>query len=323
MTTPAPRPPQIAKFAALATAAAVALAAPLVAPNEFVLSILSFALIYAMLAASWDLLIGFAGLVSFGHAGFFGLGGYAAALATYHFGLSPWAGLAIGAVAGGVLGVIIGVPTLKLRAVYLALATLAFAESLRIIATNWHGLTRGSLGFNLHPTFFRLSGEAASSYYVVLSVAALSIGAIYAIARHTSLGSTFQAVRDDELRAQALGIDVVRHKVIAFALSGFFAGMAGALYAHYVGLVSPTDLGPTVTMLVVAMATIGGIGTIIGPAFAAVVTYVASELLRMIGATYGQVAIGALLIFFVIVFPDGMAGRLARFRSAWTHKRQK
>lgn len=297
------------------------IAMPYLSPNEFVLNILGFALIYALMAASWDLLIGFAGLVSFGHTGFYGLGGYAAALATYHFGLSPWLGLPIGAIAGGLLGVAIGVPTLKLRAVYLALATLAFAESLRIIATNWHSLTRGSLGFNLHPTFFRLSGEAANSYYVVLGVAGCAIALIYYIARHTQLGATFQAVRDDELRAQALGIDVVRHKIIAFALSGFFAGLAGALYAHYVGLVSPTELGPTVTMLVVAMATIGGIGTIIGPALSALVLYVASELLRMIGATYGQVAIGALLIFFVVLFPDGIAGWVARLRNLSQGKR--
>lgn len=303
--------------------AALALTVPLYAPNEFILTVLSFALIYALLAASWDLLIGFAGLVSFGHAGFYGLGGYAAAIVTAHFGLPAWMGLPIGAVAGGILGILIGLPTLKLRSVYLALATLAFAESLRIIATNWHSLTRGSLGFNLQPTFFRLSGEAAEGYYVVLAVTSVAIAAIYVIARHTELGATFQAVRDDETRAQALGIDVVRTKITAFSLSGFFAGLAGAVYAHTVGLISPTELGPTVTMLVVAMSTIGGIGTILGPSFAALVLYLVSELLRMIGATYGQVAIGALLIFFVVLFPEGIAGWLARMRARWLSKRLK
>ncbi len=119
------------------------------------------------------------------------------------------------------------------------------------------------------------------------------------------------------MRACALGIDTVFYKVLAFAISGFFAGLAGALYTHYVGLISPSELGPTVTILVVAMATIGGIGTILGPAFAALLIYLASELLRMIGATYGQVAIGALLIFFVIFFPQGIAGWLSRIRLSW------
>jgi branched-chain amino acid transport system permease protein len=302
---------------AIAVFVAAGVVLPFVAPNKFVLTVASLALIYAILAVSWDLLIGFAGLVSFGHAGFFGLGGYAAALITYHAGLSPWLGLPIGALAGGLLGVIIGVPTLKLRSVYLALATLAFSESLRIIATNWYSFTRGSLGFNLHTTIFRLSGEATSGYYVVLAVTVVSIGAIYVVARHTQFGMTLQAIRDDEMRARALGIDVVFYKVLAFAISGFFAGLAGALYTHYIGLISPSELGPTVTMLVVAMATIGGIGTILGPAFASLLIYFASELLRMVGATYGQVAIGGLLIFFVIVFPQGIAGWLARIRNTW------
>lgn len=291
---------------------ALTMAAPFLVPNQFILQILCFAFIYAILAASWDLLLGFAGLVSFGHAGFFGFGAYAAALTTYHFQLSPWFGLPIGAVAGAALGVVIGVPTLRLRAVYLALATLACSESLRIVATNWYSLTRGSLGFNLHPTLFRLSGDAAISYYVILLIAVISVGAIWWIATRTKLGLTFQAIRDDELRAAALGINVVVHKIGAFVLSGLFAGLAGAIYAHYLGVVSPSELGPTITILVVAMATIGGIGTIVGPAVAAIVLYVGSEFLRMIGATSGQVAIGVLLIVFVVLFPDGMAGRLAK-----------
>ena len=308
--------PVITRVGTTAVVIALGIALPYATPNKFVLTIASFALVYAILAASWDLLIGFAGLVSFGHAGFFGLGGYAAALITYHAGLSPWFGLPIGACAGGLLGILIGVPTLRLRNVYLALATLAFSESLRIIATNWYSLTRGSLGFNYHQTFFKVN-DAASGYYAVLAVAVVAILAIYVIARHSPLGMTFQAIRDDELRARALGIDTVFYKVLAFAISGFFAGLAGALYTHYVELVSPSELGPTVTILVVAMATIGGIGTILGPAFAALLIYLASELLRMIGATYGQVAIGALLIFFVIFFPQGIAGWLSRVRLSW------
>ncbi len=307
------------QVAVAAIVAATGIALPYVTPNKFVLTIASFGLIYAILAASWDLLIGFAGLVSFGHAGFFGLGGYAAALITYYAGLSPWFGLPIGACAGGLLGVLIGIPTLRLRNVYLALATLAFAESLRIVATNWYGLTRGSLGFSYHQTFFEMN-DVVRGYYAVLAVAIVAVGIIYVIARHSQLGMTFQAIRDDELRARALGINVVFYKVLAFAISGFFAGLAGALYTHYVGLISPAELGASVTMLVVAMATIGGIGTILGPAFASLLIYLGSELLRMIGATYGQVAIGALLIFFVILFPQGIAGWLARIQFPWVDR---
>jgi branched-chain amino acid transport system permease protein len=295
---------------------AVMLVIPLVAPNDFVIHTLCIAMIYAVLAASWDLLFGFGGLVSFGHAGFFGLGAYAAAIVTTKLGLAPWWGPFIGAGAAALLGLAIGVPTLRLRAVFLALATLAFAESLRVVATNWHDVTRGTLGFNAHRTFFRLSGEVHYSYYLLLAACLLLVGAIWWIACRTQFGLNLRAIRSDEIRAEALGISVVRRKIQAFMLGGFFAGAAGGLYAHYVGLVSPSELGPTATMLVIAMATIGGTGTIVGPAAAALVIYVAAELLRLAGTVYAQVAIGVLLIGFVLFLPDGVAGWLQRRRRA-------
>lgn len=285
---------------------------PLVATNDFILHAFCIAMIYAILAASWDLLFGFAGLISFGHAGFFGLGAYAAALVTYHAGLPAWFGPAIGGFAGALLGVAIGVPTLRLRGVYQALSTLAFAEALRVIATNWHGLTRGTLGFNQHPTFFRLSGELVPSYYLLLTATLAIVGGIWWIACRTPLGLTFRALRNDDIRASALGIDVVRQRVLVFALSGCFAGMAGALYGHYVGLVSPTELAPPMTILVIAMSTIGGVGTILGPALAAMVLYLLTELLHIAGTVWNHVAVGLLLIGFVLFLPDGIAGWLRR-----------
>jgi branched-chain amino acid transport system permease protein len=297
-------------------ALAVLLALPPATPNDFFLHTLCVAMIYAVVAASWDLLFGFAGLISFGHAGFFGLGAYAAAIITVKAGLPPWWGPPIGGVAAMLLGLLIGLPTLRLKAVFLALATLAFAESLRVVASNWHGVTRGTLGFNAHPTFFKLSGETHLSYYMLLAASIVLIGAIYWIACHTRLGLTLRAIRSDEIRAGALGIDVVRAKILAFMIAGFFAGTAGGLYAHYVGLVSPTELGPTMTMLVIAMATIGGTGTIVGPAIAAVVLYVATELLRLAGAVFSQVAIGLLLMGFILFLPDGIAGWIRRRRLA-------
>ncbi len=290
----------------------VMLVIPLVAPNDFVIHTLCIAMIYAVLAASWDLLFGFGGLISFGHAGFFGLGAYAAAILTVKLGLSPWWGPLIGGGAAMLLGLVVGLPTLRLRAVFLALATLAFAESLRVIATNWHDVTRGTLGFNAHRTFFKLSGEVHYSYYMLLAVCLLLVGAIWWVACRTRLGLNLRAIRADEIRAEALGIGVVGRKIQAFMLGGFFAGAAGGLYAHYVGLVSPSELGPTMTMLVIAMATIGGTGTILGPAAAALAIYVASELLRLAGTVYAQVAIGVLLIVFVLFLPEGIAGWLRR-----------
>jgi branched-chain amino acid transport system permease protein len=297
----------------LATIAVIMVILPFVAPNDFIVHAFCIAMIYAILAASWDLLFGFAGLISFGHAGFFGLGAYVAALITFHFNISPFYGPPLGGIAGALLGITIGVPTLRLRGVYQALSTLAFSESLRVVATNWYDVTRGTLGFNQHPTFFRLIGELHKSYYLLLAVSFVVVAAIWWIACRSPLGLTFRAMRDDDIRARALGINVVRQRVLVFTLSGFFAGLAGALYAHYVGLVSPTEFGPSLTILVIAMSTIGGVGTIIGPAIAAMVLYLLTEFMHLAGTVYNQIAIGILLIGFVLFLPDGIAG--------WYHRR--
>jgi branched-chain amino acid transport system permease protein len=300
------------QIAMIACASLFAVTLPYIAPNDFIVHTACIGLIYAVLAASWDLLFGFAGLISFGHAGFFGLGAYSAALLTFYFDLPAWFGPPVGALAGGLLGIAIGVPTLRLRGVYQALSTLAFSESLRVIATNWYPVTRGTLGFNQHPTFFRMIGELHKSYYFMLVTCCACIAAIWWIARKSRMGMTFRAMRNDDIRARALGINIVQQRVLVFALSGFFAGLAGAIYAHYVGLVSPSELAPSLTILVIAMSTIGGVGTILGPAVAAVVLYALTELLHLSGTVYNQIAIGVLLIAFVLFLPDGIAGWFER-----------
>jgi branched-chain amino acid transport system permease protein len=300
------------QIAMIACAVFIAVALPYIAPNDFIVHTACVALIYAVLAASWDLLYGFAGLISFGHAGFFGLGAYSAALFTYYFDLPAWFGIPVGALAGALLGVAIGVPTLRLRGVYQALSTLAFSESLHVIATNWYSVTRGTLGFNQHPTFFRMIGELHKSYYFMLLACCVCIAAIWWIACKSRMGMTFRAMRNDDIRARALGINIVRQRVLVFTLSGLFAGVAGAIYAHYIGLVSPSELGPSLTILVIAMSTIGGVGTILGPAVAAVILYGLTELLHLSGTVYNQIAIGVLLVAFVLFLPDGIAGWFER-----------
>jgi branched-chain amino acid transport system permease protein len=136
------------------------------------------------------------------------------------------------------------------------------------------------------------------------------------LGNHTNTGLLLRAIRSDDVRAGALGIDTLRYKMFAYATSAFFAGVAGAFYAHYIRVIAPGELGPTVTIFSVAMATIGGIGTIIGPALAAVVIQSTYEYLRGIGVVYNLVAVGAVLIAFVIFLPDGFAGLVRRLPAA-------
>jgi len=301
---------QRAKVATLLVSALLvsALIAPFFVTNNFVLHALTMSLIFAILAASWDLLFGFAGQVSFGHAGFFGLGAYASAMLSYYAGLSPWLGLLAGGLIASVFGLLVGFPSLRLRGVYLALATLACSEMLRIVVTNWVPVTRGTLGFNLHPGFTFVPNTPTTHYYIILVGAALSTGSMYLMAARSRLGLVLRALAADDIRAQALGVDVFRMKLLAFSVSGFFAGFAGALYAHFIGLVTPNETASSLTILIVAMATIGGVGTIIGPAIAAIVIHFITEMLQIAGTVYDQIAVGLVLMLFVLFLPDGIAG---------------
>src|SRR6516165_3872518 len=301
---------QRAKVATLLVSALLvsALIAPFFVTNNFVLHALTMSMIFAILAASWDLLFGFAGQVSFGHAAFFGVGAYASALLSYYAGLSPWLGLFAGGLIASVFGLLVGFPSLRLRGVYLALATLACSEMLRIVVTNWVPVTRGTLGFNLHPGFTFVPNTPTTHYYIILVGAALSTGSMYLMAARSRLGLVLRALAVDDIRAQALGVDVFRMKLLAFSVSGFFAGLAGALYAHFIGLVTPNETASSLTILIVAMATIGGVGTIIGPAIAAIVIHFITEMLQIAGTVYDQIAVGLVLMLFVLFLPDGIAG---------------
>ncbi len=274
---------------ALAVAGAAALL-PVLLPHPFVLNIATQAMIWALLAASWDLLSGYTGQISFGHAGFFALGAYAAAAATKHAEVSPWLGLLV----------------------YLALVTLGLAEIIRLVAQNWMTLTGGPFGIHDFRSFSGLPAGALAyrqaMYLVVLAVVAVSVAVMYQVCERTNAGKAFRAIREDEVLAQTLGIDTTRYKLLAFALSSGFAGLAGGLYAYYVQLVSPSVASAATTSLVIGMAVFGGLGTLWGPVLGALLLYGLNEGLRFVGVVYNLIAVGFVIMVFVIFFPRGLAG---------------
>ncbi|HEY7250003.1 MAG TPA: branched-chain amino acid ABC transporter permease [Methylomirabilota bacterium] len=295
----------------LAAAAALALL-PALLPHPFVLTIATQAAIWALLAASWDLLSGYAGQISFGHAGFFALGAYAAAAATKHADVSPWLGLPLGAAIAAAVGLLTGFPALRLRGHYLALVTLGLAEIIRLVATNWLALTGGPFGIHDFRSFPGLPDGALSHrqamYLLVAAIVAVSVGVMYAVCERTTAGQAFRAIREDEVLAQTLGIDTTRYKLLAFALSSGFAGLAGGLYAYYVQLVSPVVAGAATTSLVIGMAVFGGLGTLWGPVLGALLLYGLYEGLRFVGVVYNLIAVGFVIVVFVIFVPRGLAG---------------
>src|SRR5438093_7178889 len=290
----------------------IAAALPVILPHPFVLTIATQALIWALLAASWDLLSGYTGQISFGHAGFFLVGAYTAATLTKHADVSPWAGLVLGALASAVIGLLVAFPALRLRGHYLALVTLGLAEIIRLVAQNWMALTGGPFGIHDYRSFSGLPTSALAyrqaMYLVVVLVVAVSLAAMYHVCERTNAGRAFRAIREDEVLAQTLGIDTTRYKLLAFALSSGFAGLAGALYAYYVQLVSPSAASAATTSLLIGMAGFGGLGTLWGPVLGAVLLYGPYEGLRFVGVVYNLVAVGLVIMVFVIYLPRGLAG---------------
>ena len=285
---------------------------PVLLPHPFVLTIATQAVIWALLAASWDLLSGYTGQISFGHAGFFALGAYAAAAATKHADVSPWLGLLVGAAIAAAVGLLTGFPALRLRGHYLALVTLGLAEIIRLVATNWLALTGGPFGMHDFRSFPGLPDGALAHrqamYLVVVAVVVASVAVMYQVCERTRAGQAFRAIREDEVLAQTLGIDTTRYKLLAFALSSGFAGLAGGLYAYYVQLVSPVVASAATTSLVIGMVVFGGLGTLWGPVLGALLLYGLYEGLRFVGVVYNLVAVGFVIMVFVIFFPRGLAG---------------
>ena len=285
---------------------------PVLLPHPFVLTIATQAAIWALLAASWDLLSGYTGQISFGHAGFFALGAYGAAVSTKQAGVSPWLGLLVGAGVAAAIGLLTGFPALRLRGHYLALVTLGLAEIIRLVAQNWLDLTGGPFGIHDFRSFPGLPAGALlhrqAMYVVVVAIVVASVAIMYQVCERTSAGQAFRAIREDEVLAQTLGIDTTRYKLLAFTLSSGFAGLAGGLYAYYVQLVSPVVAGAATTSLVIGMVVFGGLGTLWGPVLGALLLYGVYEGLRFVGVVYNLVAVGLVIMVFVIFFPRGLAG---------------
>lgn len=258
---------------AIGLIAGLALLPPVSGFHPYYLHLVATGLLFAALATAWNLLA-YAGQISFGHAAFFGLGGYGAALASLH-GLPPWVAVLVGGLVGAAGASGIGLAAGRLRGAYLALATLAYAEIWRAIAHNWTQVSGGGAGLwlPLDPTRGR-----TGVYYLSLLVLLAALVAFAGILR-SRLGLALAAVREEEERAAVLGLHPLPWKVLAFAVSGFLSALAGGLYVHTVRVAEPDLLfSRYFSILPLVMAMFGGLGTLLGPTVAALGLYLASEL---------------------------------------------
>jgi branched-chain amino acid transport system permease protein len=281
------------------------LALPLAWDDPYVLRIITMTAIFAIYAASWDLLAGYTGQVSFGHALFFGIGAYASALLSLRLGWSPWATLPLGSLIAMAAGFLVGIPCLRLRGAYLSLATLAFPIILLGVLFAFPDFSGGELGIS---GLRRLAVTPLANYYIAAVTMLLACFAMWKIG-DSNTGLILHAIREDEIAARASGINTTRYKLLAFALSGLFAGIAGALYAHFMRVAGPATLEVATSFFPVIWGVFGGLATTYGPVIAVFVLYPVTEML----AAFEPFREIRLLVFAVIVIvvlrlmPRGLA----------------
>lgn len=282
------RPPVLATIGGVI----VALLLPLVIQTYW-LHVLIVAFFYAILASSWALLAGYGGQFSFGHMAFMAIGAYASGLATIHLNVPIVVGMLIGTAAAALSGWAIGALTLRFKAAYLALFTIAFSEILRTIIRAEPQITRGDRGLKV-AALFGGSLTRIPEYYLMLGILIVSLAFMYWLAQ-SRVGLFLRAIREDEEAAAARGIDVVRYKVLTFVITSLIAGLAGTVFAHYITIITPNIMVIPQMGLVIAMAIIGGVESLIAAAIGAILIQISLELLREFGA-WRLVIFGGLLV---------------------------
>jgi len=315
----------MSRAAAVAVVAVLMMAPPFLTSNQFLLHLAITVLLWTLLGVSWNLLGGFAGQVSFGHATFFGVGAYATMILYLRLGLAPWYGMALGGAAAVLVSLPIGLICFRLRGPYFSLSTLAVAEIVRLIALNWDALTNGPVGLlitALPPV--RLGGRAldweskAPFYFIIAALAALAMLATWRLSR-ARLGAYLLAIREDEDAAESVGIDTVRAKVLTLALSAFFTGLAGGFYGLYFRYVDPDAVFPiALSVEMVFIAVVGGLATVIGPVIGAVFLTTLGELFRERFQVGHLIFYGLFMMLAIRYLPEGIWGGVRR---VWAVKR--
>src|SRR5216117_15254 len=269
--------------------------------------VLTTSLYYVILAIGWNLLAGYTGQFSLAHHTFAGLGAYTSALLVQYAGVPMLVGIGAGVLLAAGIGYGLGTLCLRIRAIYLALATWAFAESIRLLITVEYQITRGDLG--LRTTLLFRTPRPTPYYYLFLGLALAASLAAWEIV-HSRVGVFMRAIRDDEEAAAAMGVDTFKWKRVAFVVSAVFAAVAGGFQGHYIGLLSPAPMKFNEMATIVIMVIVGGLRTFFGPILGAVFIEVLSELLRGWGEI--RMVLFALLVLVVIrAYPAGLVG-LAR-----------
>jgi branched-chain amino acid transport system permease protein len=302
---------------------ALLLAAPFTV-GEYVMSQLHFICIYSIVGLGLMLLVGFTGQVSLGHAAFLAVGAYTEALLQAR-GVPFFVSLPVAALVSAALGWVLGLPALRLKGIYLAIATLAFNVIVEEVTARWEGLTGGNSGLHLKPIELfgiKLDGDAGF-YYLCLALTVLSILALMNLLRSPT-GRAFVAIRDSEISASCMGVNLATYKTLSFAISAALTGIGGALYAHKVSFISPEQFTLLQSIEMVTIVILGGVGFIHGAVLGAAFVIVLPQIIsiakdylpaNVAGSGLQAVVFGLVLIGFIIFEPLGLYGRWLKVRT--------
>ncbi len=286
---------------------------------HYIVYTLTLILLWAYLGQCWNILYGYAGQLSFGHAAFFGLGAYASSLLFTNYGITPWIGMFAGGALAAFLALIMGYPTLKLRGAYFALATIAVAEMVRLLTLKLDRITNGPLGIILPITRSVAYMQFSDTFhwfllaYVMLFLLSMLSHRI----EESRLGAAFRMIGQDEDAAASVGIDVFRYKMIALLLSAYLTGVGGTFFAQLTGYIRPDIvLTPERSDEILIIAVVGGVGTFIGPIIGSMILILLRQtIFAMLGGGYAGVHLivyGLLIITVVRFMPEGIYQYLKR-----------
>jgi len=285
--------------------------------NPYLVYVTSIALLYVILAVGLNLLLGYAGQFAFANAALFGIGAYATGLAQLKLGCPFWLALPAGALFTTLAGLLVALPALRLSGLYLALATMAFAQFTQWTMLNWESVTLGAGGFKVPPPSFSRLGisSATGVYYLTLAITAGLVAAAWNTVR-SRVGRAMIAVRDSEVAAEALGVDLARTKTLAFAMSAFYAGTAGGLYSATLNFVAPEGFDLFQMVVHFSMVVVGGLGSVWGAVLGAGLLVGVQEVLRAFKSAQ-EIAFGLVLMTAIIFLPDGLISLLRRRVPGW------
>lgn len=293
---------------------------PFITSNYYIIDVLIFTMLFAVLSEAWNILGGFTGQFSIGHSAFFGIAAYTSTILFLNWQISPWIGMFIGFGISMVIGLSTGVLFFRLNGPYFTFVTLAFAETLRILFINLTPLTGGANGLNLpflgnSPTNFQFSGRIP--FYMIMLFLLVSVIFFTYIIRKSRLGLRFIAIREDEKAAQSLGINVLYYKLLALTASIFFVSIVGTFYAQFLLFIDPeSTMSLNLSILIALPAIIGGAGSILGPILGSFLLRPIAEVTRVfLGGSSASLSLfiyGIILILTLLYLPNGITGKITK-----------